>query len=125
MSLPIAALYVPLNGLLYLALTMYTSRLREKHQVFVGDGGIAELQRAMRASVNHGAYLPLALLLLVVLELSGAPRLILHVFGGGMLLARASYALGALREIGPALGLGAAATYGVIVTEALWTFALR
>jgi len=124
-SVPIAALYVPLNGALYLLLTLHTSRLRARHRLFVGDGGIPELQRALRASVNHGAYLPLALILLVVLELSGARRWMLHAFGGGMLMARASYALGALREIGPALAVGAAATYGVLLSEVIGSLALR
>ncbi|HLL54566.1 MAG TPA: MAPEG family protein [Myxococcaceae bacterium] len=117
MHLPLTALYAPLNGFLYLALTFHTSRLRNRHRVFVGDGGVPELQRALRASLNHGAYLPLALILMVVLELSGVPRPMLHALGGGMLLARAVYALGALRELQPAIQVGAAATYLVLAAE--------
>ena len=79
-----AALWVGLHVLLLLILSVMVVRLRQKHRVSLGDDGIPELARAIRAFGNATEYVPAGLIALAVLV------------GGWVLLSRA---LG--REIQP------------------------
>jgi len=57
-----------LLGLLAAVLTLYVARLRGKKRISLGDGGDAEMQRAMRAHGNLIELAPLCLLLIWLLH---------------------------------------------------------
>ena len=73
---------------------MAVIKLRRKNRVSVGDGGNEELQLAIRAHSNALEYIPITLLLLLTLELDGAPKLLIHVLGATMLIGRILHAMG-------------------------------
>ena len=81
MSLPVTALYAGLMGLWLLALGFEVMRRRRRHDVSTGDGGVRELELAMRAHGNACEYVPVALILLGLAEGLGAPGWVLHLFG--------------------------------------------
>jgi uncharacterized membrane protein YecN with MAPEG domain len=56
-----AALWVGLHVLLLLTLSLLVVRLRQKHKVALGDEGIPELARAIRAFGNASEYIPVGL----------------------------------------------------------------
>ncbi len=68
-----AALWVGLHVLLPLTLSLLVVRLRQKHKVALGDEGIPELARAIRAFGNASEYVPVGLAAIIVLALVGAP----------------------------------------------------
>ena len=121
MPLPITALYAGLMGLWLLALGFEVVRRRRRHQVSVGDGGVRELELAMRAHGNASEYVPIALILLGLSEGLGAPVWVLHVFGlmlvAGRLLHGGYFLTGARRM--PLRVLGMQLTVGVIGVLAL------
>ena len=87
MSLPVTVLYGTLNVLLTAALALNVSRLRIRHQAFVGQ--IPEpLLRPVRAHGNNAEWLPVTVFLVAFLELQHAPSLPLHLLAGGLLAAR-------------------------------------
>jgi len=90
----ILPIYAALLTLLYLALSIRTVRARRRARVAVGDGGNPQLLRAMRVHANFAEYVPLALLLLALLELRSAPAWLLHGLGLLLLLARLAHAYG-------------------------------
>ena len=89
-SLPITALYAALSGFLVIALAANVVRYRLGKKVSLGDGGHKEVNRAIRAHGNTVEYIPLALILMALLELNGGSDTALHLYGillvGGRLL---------------------------------------
>jgi hypothetical protein len=88
------ALYAALVGLLAAALTVRVILGRVKTGIQAGDGGSAELGRAIRAHANLTEQAPLALLLIALVEVLGMPIMFVHALGGVLVLARLSSAWG-------------------------------
>ncbi|PTT10649.1 MAPEG family protein [Caulobacter sp. HMWF025] len=89
-----AALWVGLHVFLLLTLSLLVVRLRQKHKVALGDEGIPELARAIRAFGNAAEYIPTGLAAIAVLALVGAPPLALHLVGLMLFAGRLSHAIG-------------------------------
>jgi uncharacterized membrane protein YecN with MAPEG domain len=94
MPVPITALYAALQGLVMLGLLIPLGRLRARTQVSIYDGGNPELGVAIRRHANWTEFVPFALLLLLLLELNGAPAGLLHGLGAALLVARVAHPLG-------------------------------
>ena len=92
--MPVVALYAALLALLFIGLSVRTIGLRRRLRIAVGDAGNAEMLRAMRVHSNFAEYVPLALLLIYFTEISGAPVLLVHALGFGLLLGRVAHAYG-------------------------------
>lgn len=72
--LVVTATLAALLALFQLKLAFAVIALRRRHQVSLGDGGHAELERANRAVGNLVEYAPIMLILLACLEANGAPH---------------------------------------------------
>jgi len=107
MFITITALYAGLLALLVLFLALRIPPLRMKKRVGLGDGGDSQLRRAIRMHGNAVEYIPLGLILLMVLETSGASLWILHAVGGSLLLGRILHAIGLARSEGSSVWRGA------------------
>ncbi|NBV51181.1 glutathione S-transferase [bacterium] len=79
-------------GLMCVWLALQVIKNRRKHQVSLGDGGIDELTRAIRAHGNFVEYVPLSLILLACSELNQAPLLVVTGFAVLIFLGRAFHA---------------------------------
>jgi hypothetical protein len=86
--------YAALLAVLFVALSWRTITLRRRYRVAVGDGGHAELLRAMRVHANFAEYVPLALVLIALVEIGGSPAWLVHLLGTVLLLARCAHAWG-------------------------------
>ncbi len=98
-----SALWVGLHILLILVLSLLVVRLRSKHKVFVGDDGIPELAQAIRAFGNASEYIPPGLAGLIVLDLSGATPLLIHIAGFILLVGRVVHAVGLSNSVGTSI----------------------
>jgi uncharacterized protein len=114
----ISANYAAFLGLFAVALTINVIAHRVRLNVEAGDGGIASMAQAIRAHANFAEHVPLALLLLVLAELSAAAPLALHILGGGLVLARLLNAWGLSRSLGPTMPRQAGAGLTLLVTAA-------
>lgn len=117
MSISITALFAALIGLLTIALGGRVVVLRRRFGVGVGDGGHKALTLAVRAHANLLEQAPLALLLLLLLELSGARSVLLFVLGGMLLLGRLLHAWGLSQKMGYSAGrfYGTALTWAMMI----------
>ena len=97
-SLPIASFYAAFFGLLLLVLSVLVIRARVSARVALGLGDDIRLLRASRAQGNFAEYAPMILILLALLELSGAGPFQLHALGGLALAGRVAHAMGISRE---------------------------
>lgn len=100
----ITLLFASLHALLLLALIAPISRHRHRHKIGLGSGGDPVLERKIRAHANFIEFVPIALVLLALLELAGLQPDWLWMFGGALLLARVMHALGLSRHAGYSFG---------------------
>ena len=126
MAVPITALYGAFHAVFNVALAANVSRLRGKTNVFLGTGDSPELLVAARRHGNHAEYVALALVLLLVAELSGGGATILHGIGIAFTLGRVAHAIGVgIKPSGPrAIGalltwvsIAAAGIYGAVLAS--------
>ncbi len=124
MPLPITSLYAALTALVFLALSWRVIRYRRANVISLGDSGDKNLLKRMRAQANCAEYAPLALILMMLGELNGAPPVALHTMGAAFVAGRVLHAYGfastpqkiILRQAGMALTLAmiAAAALGIL-----------
>ncbi len=117
----ITGIYVALATLLVLLLAGRVSMRRGAAKVGVGNGGDANLILRIRAHANAVENLPLALLLLAMLELNQTQPFWLHLFGVVLILGRILHAVGLSRSSKESAGrfLGTVLTWGVMLVMAL------
>jgi len=125
----IAGLYAALGALLVVVLALRVMSLRHTHKVGLGSGGEESLARAIRAHANAIEYLPIALLLLLIVELNETRAWLLHVFGIVLIVGRVLHALGLSARSGYSFGRFAGTLLTVLVILAmalllLWQFAV-
>lgn len=123
----ITGLYAALGALLMFVLAARVMFLRHRHGVGLGSGGEESLTRAIRAHANAVEYLPIALLLLLILELDQTRIWLLNVFGIVLIVGRILHAIGLSSNAGTSFGrfVGTALTMLVILVMALlllWQF---
>lgn len=94
----VTPLYAGLCGLFFLVLSVGTIRARGRARVSLGTGDDPALIRAVRAHGNFAEYVPIALLLMLAVEVVGYPHWLLHLAGVPLLLGRVAHALGVGRE---------------------------
>lgn len=84
----------------FLWLSFRVIRLRRAHRVGIGDGGVPQLERAVRVHANFSEWVPLSLLALGAADLRGTPEPLIAVLGAVLVLARVAHADGLTRSIG-------------------------
>ena len=118
----VTALYAGLLGLLAVAVAFPAGMLRGKLNISVGDGGNPALLLAMRRHANFAEWVPLALILIALLELNGVSTRAIHSLGAALVIARLLHAIGlksdTLQSVGR--GVGAMATALITVTASVW-----
>ena len=90
----IVYLYAALLCLLFVALSVRTLLMRRRLRIAIGDAGNEAMLRAMRVHSNFAEYVPLSLILIYFVEISGASPLFVHTLGASVLAGRVSHALG-------------------------------
>jgi uncharacterized membrane protein YecN with MAPEG domain len=108
----VTPLYAGLIGLLMIVLAFNVSRYRVGLEIALGDGGNPLLTRAIRAHANLIENAPLALILLLMVEVQGFSAPVIHVLGGALVIGRALHALGLSRNEGRSVGRAA----GILLT---------
>jgi hypothetical protein len=100
----ISMLYAGLCTLLVIFLALRVVKWRREHKIGLGHGENMELQMRVRAHANATENMPLALLLLGSLELTGYPPAVIHVLGAVFFLSRVAHAWGVSHSEGYSKG---------------------
>ena len=90
----ILPIYASLLAVLFVYLSIRTIRLRRTLSIGLGHADNPLMLRAMRVHANFAEYVPLALLLIFLVETSSANVLFVHALGAALLIARLSHAYG-------------------------------
>ena len=112
----ITPLYAGLCGLLLILLSFTVTRHRRNKQIGLGDAGDPQLARAIRVHANFVEYAPLALILLLFVELANYPGWLCHGLGLMLFLGRCFHAAGLSSSAGVSSGrrVGTLLTWGMI-----------
>lgn len=94
MTAPLTAIYAALLAILLVVLGLLVVRQRLRQRVSLGDGGKPPLLAAIRVHGNAVENIPVALVLLLLLELNGGSPLALHAYGSTLLAGRVMHAWG-------------------------------
>jgi len=94
MPLPVTALYAALLCSVGLVLQNLVGRERLRAGISLGDAGDPRLAEAMRRQANFVEQVPLALLLLAVIESNGASAAWLHGLGFSLFVCRVVHPFG-------------------------------
>lgn len=119
--LSITPIYIAILGLLFIPITMRVGLYRVKTKIVIGTGDDPEMVRRMRGQANFIETVPMALFLLIVMEVLGASDTWLHVLGLALVLGRIAHYLG-ITEIAPLAFRvsGMVATLLTILVSSLW-----
>lgn len=121
MNLPITCLLTAAFVLLAVALSLNVSLRRLAVRTELGAGGDEMLNRRMRAHGNFSEYAPLALILLGLVEYSGAARLWVLSLALLLLLTRLMHAYGILfAPRGYAKLIAMVTQHGLFALGAVW-----
>ena len=125
----VTGFYAALLGLLALGLALRVVMRRRAAHVGIGSGGDRDLARRQRAHGNLLEYAPLALLLMLLLELDHMTVWVLHLLGIVLVVARLLHAWGLSHSAGTSTGrfVGTALTWLVMlamIVLLLWRQAL-
>lgn len=118
----ITLLYAALLGLLFAVLSIRTLLLRRRLRIAIGDAGNESRLRAVRVHANFAEYVPLRLLLIYFVEVTGANLLFVHALGVSVLAGRVSHALG-VRRVNENYAFrvtGMALTLTPLIAASLW-----
>ncbi len=115
-------LYAALLGLLLIALSVNVVLARRRYRVGLGVGDDEGMHQAVRVQANFAEYVPLAVVLLVLSELSGLPIGAVHAAGIVLVTSRLLHAWGLSRSPGRTFGrfYGTAGTWLVMIGLSLW-----
>jgi len=121
MTPTITGLYAGLLALMFVPLSFRVIRMRYRKRIGIMDGGDREMGRAMRAHGNFTEYVPLALILMALVEINGAPLYLVHLYGAVLVGGRVLHAFGLSRSSGASRPrvVGMIATFVVIVSTGI------
>jgi uncharacterized membrane protein YecN with MAPEG domain len=119
---PVSFLYAGLLGLLLIALSVQVVRARRRFRVGLGTGTEDGLHQAVRVQANFTEYVPYAVLLLVLAEITGLPAAAVHGAGVLLVVSRVLHAVGLSGSPGRSFGrlYGSAGTWLLIVGLSVW-----
>lgn len=122
-AIMVTPIYIALSGLIFIPFTVRAGAYRAKSKIFIGTGDDPEMLRRIRGQANFVETVPIALLLLLTMELLGAAPTLLHILGSALVTGRIAHYLG-LTQLGPALlrVIGMVATLLTILVSAGWIF---
>jgi uncharacterized protein len=120
-AMVVTPLYTALLALWLLVLSVRVIQERRAAHVSLGSGGNTRLERAIRGQANFIEYVPVALLMLLVLELARFSIYLLHLLGLTLLLARLlhGYAFAYTAQSRFGRSAGTALTFAVLAIEAV------
>lgn len=124
-ALPITLATASVCAFMFVALSARVVRDRFRHRVTLGDGGKPELIADIRAHANFAEYVPLALILLGLLEQAGASRTALIAYGVLLVAFRAAHVIGIpMKAPNPYRAVGAAGTFGLLIVAGVYGLSL-
>jgi uncharacterized membrane protein YecN with MAPEG domain len=122
-AFPVTLTFAAALALINLWLALRCSQVRHAHGITTGAGGNPQLEARMRAHANFVEYTPFMLILMALIEATGASKSALFWIGVVYVAGRLAHPLGMDRRDTNVLRAGGVlATWGVLLALAGWAF---
>jgi uncharacterized membrane protein YecN with MAPEG domain len=122
----ITTLYAGILGVMAIGIAVAVGRTRASSGISIGDGSNVELIVAMRRHANFIEFVPMTLIVIGLLELSGVGSTVIHVLGGGLVVARLSHAIGFRTDESLQIlrSIGAVGSVLILLVASIWAITL-
>jgi len=125
LPLPVTLATACVLSLIYLALIARVSLARYRYRVSLGDAGNQDILCRVRTHANFAEYVPLILVLMGLVEVSGGQPLVLLAIGGLLAIFRIAHAIGMpMRAPNVFRMVGAGGTFVLLAVLAVWGIVL-
>ena len=123
--MPVTLVAAAVFGLMLVTLAVYVIRGRFKHRTVHGDQGNEDMLIRMRTHANFIEYVPFALILMALLESSGANQFTLALGAAAFFVFRILHVFG-MRQKYPARlrRIGAAGTFLTLIFASIWALVI-
>jgi uncharacterized protein len=123
--MPVTLVTAAIFGLMLVALGAHVIRGRIKHLMAHGDQGNADMVVRMRTQANFIEYVPMGLILMALLESSGANQIALAYGAAAFVVFRIMHAVGMHLKM-PAMPrrIGAMGTFVTLVLASIWALVI-
>ena len=127
MTLSITATYAAVLALIFVAMSSYVIATRAKTETLLGAGADPRMLVTIRRHGNMAEYMPFALLMLALAEVSGVGSTWLHASGALLILGRLLHPFGIKSENSPLAPRisGMLATFAAILIPAFAVLSTR
>lgn len=115
-ALPITSMTASIAAIMLIVLSAMVGIHRTKTRILLGSGTDDTLLMRIRAQGNFIEYVPMALILLGLVEIQGGGSTVLWAISGLLIVGRALHAIGMLASVLPARGLGMGLTFASMLT---------
>jgi uncharacterized protein len=127
MPVAITAFYAGILALIAIVLGVQVGLMRVKTGVSILHGNNMELAQVIRRHANFTEAVPIALILMGLIELDGASRTLLHSLGAALVVTRIAHPIGLTHDNlrSPLRGVGALGTTLITLVAAIvaiWQF---
>lgn len=118
----ITMLYAGVLGLMVIVIASYPGRRRAAQDISVGHGDDQVLLLGMRRHANFVEAVPMALILMGLIEMNGATPMGMHILGSVLVVSRIAHAVGLKPDTtkNALRGLGAGGSALVILASSVW-----
>jgi uncharacterized protein len=113
--------YAAILVLIFVFLSIRVIQMRGSAKIGLGHGNNPAMERRIRVHGNFAEYVPLALLLLLCMELQSQSRILIHVLCIALIAARVIHAIGVtpVQENFPMRVASVLATFAVLVVASV------
>jgi len=120
-AIEVTSIYAAILGVMFTAITLRIALIRISKQLSAGDGGDRQLAKLIRGQGNFAETVPIALVLIVLLELQGSSHFTLHILGAALVIGRVIHYLQLTGTIKPLVFriAGMILTLGTIVSASV------
>jgi uncharacterized protein len=122
--MPITAVFTGMLAVMLVGISIRVTRLRATKKISLADGGDKEMQAAIRVQGNFIEYVPMALLLMGLLESAGAKHWIVYLFGTLLVVARVAHAFALYTGFFPMRVVGTSTTWALLAIGGLLVIGL-
>jgi uncharacterized protein len=122
--LPITAVFAGALALMLAAISIRVTRLRQRKKISLSDGGDKEMTAAIRVQGNFVEYVPMALILMGLIESAGTKHWIVYLYGALLVVARIAHAYALYTGFFPARVVGTSLTWALIAIGGLMVIGL-
>ena len=121
---PITAIFTGILAVMLVGISVRVTRARATKKISLSDGGDKAMTAIVRAQGNFIEYVPMALLVMALIEAMGGRHWVVYLFGILLVVARVAHAFALYSGVFPARVFGTSVTWALLALGGLYVIGL-